>query len=69
MHEVALIVDCGRDIGRLRLLWQQVPEGFRVWFVATGEAVMGEAGSAVRELTAHSDRAVSYTHLTLPTKA
>jgi len=56
LHEVALVVDCGRDIGRLRLLWQQVPEGFRVWFVATGEAVMGEAGSAVRELTAHSER-------------
>jgi len=53
---VALVVDCGRDIGRLRPLWQQVPNGFRMWFVATGEAVLGEAGSAVRELTAHSDR-------------
>ena len=56
MHEVALVVDCGRDIGRLRPLWQHVPERFRMWFVATGEAVLGEAGSAVRELTAHTDR-------------
>jgi len=38
-------------MGRLRPLWENVPDGWRLWFVATGEAVRGEAGSAVRELT------------------
>ena len=56
MLEAALVVDNGRDICRLRPLWEQVPEGWALWIVATGEAVRGEAGSAVRILTAATPR-------------
>lgn len=56
MRGAALVIDSGRDIGRLGAFWGCVPDGWVLWIVATGEAVRGEAGAAVREVTAQIPR-------------